>query len=305
MSILANSRLIFMGMRGRFSLIPFRSLLAAGANISAVIVPAEGEPFAGLRPLPPAAPPPSDLPLLFSPVAPNIIHLAWENAIPVFAVARPDDESLVGLKDLRPNLLCVACFPRLLPPGWLACPPLGCLNLHPSLLPAYRGPAPLFWQFRAGESQTGVTLHFMDEGADTGDIVAQTAPLALPDGITGPEAEHLLAEAGAQLLLDSLRLPLLPRRPQPATSTYQPYPQAADRLISTTWPARRAYNFIRGAAEWGPFVIDAGGKLLVVQEATAFDAAGELSQPYRVGDNHQAWIQFTPGVLHILTIWIP
>jgi methionyl-tRNA formyltransferase len=301
MSILANSRLVFMGMGGRFSLIPLRALLAAGANVAAVIVPAEGERFAGLRPLRPTAPPPSELPLLFSPVASNIINLAWEKGIPVFEVSRPDGESLAGLQALQPDLLCVACFLRLLPAGWLACPPLGGLNLHPSLLPAYRGPVPLFWQLRAGESQTGVTLHFMDEGADTGDIVAQTA-VPLPDGISGMQAEQLLAEAGARLFVENLRRPMLPRRPQPAIDSYQPVPGAADGLIPTTWRARRAHNFIRGAAEWGPFVIDAGGKLLVVQEAVGFDPAGVLGEPYRVGEGGQIWVQFSPGVLHVIAI---
>jgi methionyl-tRNA formyltransferase len=141
----------------------------------------------------------------------------------------------------------------------------------------------------------------MDETADTGDIIAQTPPLALPDGITGPQAEQRLAEAAAQLLLDSLRLSTLPRHPHPPTKTYQPYPKAADLLIPTTWPARRAYNFIRGAAEWGPFIIDAAGKLLLVQEALAFDPAGVLAEPSRPQAS-KAQIQFSPGILEI-SIW--
>lgn len=301
MSILANGRLIFMGMRGPFSLIPLQALLSAGATITAIILPAEGEPFTGLRPLPPAVPPPSDLPLLFSPVAPNIVHLAWANNIPVFEVARLDNHSLAGLQTLRPDLICVACFPRLLPPAWLACPPLGGLNLHPSLLPTYRGPAPLFWQFRAGETNTGVTLHFMDKTADTGDIVAQSA-VPFPDGITGPAAETLLAQAGSQLLLDALNQSTLPRHHQPAVAaSYQSMPQPADLLIPTTWPARRAYNFMRGASTFGPFIVDVSGRFLIVYEALGYEAAGELGQPFQQQDS-KIQIQFSPGTLEALTI---
>lgn len=134
-------RIVYMGMGGVFSLLPLRALLAAGRHVVAVVVP--GVNTSWLSPETGGG----ALPLLASPVQPDIRHEAWKHGIPVLQVGRLSDEAaLAAAASLRPDLICVACFPRMLPAGWLAQPELGCLNLHPSLLPAYCGPAPLFWQ---------------------------------------------------------------------------------------------------------------------------------------------------------------
>ncbi len=97
----------------------------------------------------------------------------------------------------------VACFSFVLPPALLQAPRLGCYNLHPSLLPGYRGPAPLFWQRRLGEEQTGVTLHRMTPAVDAGEIVAQVG-VPLPDGSSAAQADALTAQVGAGLMLHML-----------------------------------------------------------------------------------------------------
>ena len=203
-----------MGMSGTFSLIPFRALVDGGHHVAGLILPRLQADRDGPRPITPA-PPPGDLPMLSSPVASNAMHVAAQANIPILEVGSLKDPRAYDVLDrLAPDLICVACFPRLLPKRWLDRPKFGCLNLHPSLLPAYRGRDPLVDQLKAGEKHTGVTLHFMDEGADTGDIVSQVE-VPFPDDIPLPEAERLTAQAGAQLLLDALRLlPHLPRRPQ-------------------------------------------------------------------------------------------
>ena len=258
-----RARIVFLGMQGDFSLVPpRRALLVAGR-------PEAAADFAG------------------------------SHGVPVLEVGDlSDPAALAALDRLAPSLVCAACFPRLLPRPWLERPALGCLNIHPSLLSAYRGPAPLFWQFRAGEERTGVTLHLMDEGTDTGDIVAQ-AEVPFRDGIDGAEADRLMAEAGARLLLEALALPALPRRPQPHEgASAQPRPSPADRRIPTTWSARRAFNFIRGAANWGPFKVIAGGERLHVHETTAFAADEVLGVPVsRTG--REVRVQFNPGVVRL------
>ncbi len=129
----------------------------------------------------------------------DLLSLAWARGLPVLAVGDFDHaDTLAALAAFAPDVAVVACFTRRIPPAALAVPRLGFLNLHPSLLPLYRGPQPLFWQLRDG-APTGATVHYMDEGLDTGDIAAQIA-VPLPDGLSGPEAERTLALAGLGLL---------------------------------------------------------------------------------------------------------
>jgi methionyl-tRNA formyltransferase len=230
---------------------------------------------------------------------------------------------LALLADLQPDLIVVACFPYIFPPTLLELPRYGCLNLHPSLLPAYRGPLPLFWMARQGERRAGVTLHFLDEALDTGDIVAQTA-FDWPDGISGVDLERRCAEEGAKLLPAALQQLAqggeLPRRPQPQQgSSYFSWPTQQDFVIPTHWEARRAFNFLRAAVDW-PLVIEVGEEMrrrggeeagrqggeeagrrggeerFLIRAAVSFDTQAALDQPCLVRDD-ELWVKFTPGVL--------
>ena len=296
-------RLIFFGMTGHFSLPPLAALLTAEAEVAAVITPARS-PTTANRPRRLAAPPPapSDLPLLNPYVTPNILHLSWGHGIPVWEVGKlTEPPTLELMASLQPDLMVVACFPDRFPRTLLQLPRFGCLNLHPALLPAYRGPAPLFWQARRGEPQTGVTLHFLDEGLDTGDIVAQAA-WPWPDGLAEAELERLAAEAGANLVAAAVEQlahgRALPRRPQPEMgSHYFPWPAEPDFIIPTDWPARRAFNFLRAAASW-PLVIAVGIKRFSIRIAIDYRSEQSLGWPYVLrGD--ELLIQFEPGVLRV------
>src|SRR5438067_10696883 len=197
-------RVLFFGMEGRFSRAPLAALLVAELEVCAVVVPrpagvaGDGAP---LRVLPPPERRPRELPLATAASEPTIVGLAWAHGVPVLEVGRlAHPETLTALHDLRPDVLCVACFPRLLPRELLDLARHGGLNVHPSLLPAYRGPAPLFWVFHGhtshspsastslpvrsastdarpgahlwlpneGLGNAGVTVHVLDERADTG-----------------------------------------------------------------------------------------------------------------------------------------
>jgi methionyl-tRNA formyltransferase len=294
-------RVIFFGMTGHFSRPPLQALLAAGLEVSAVLVPATPP---GRGPLPRRLDPPqatlSDLPILNPRVETNILHLAWDNHCPVWEVGPLSDRrTLEVLTALRPDLIVVACFPRLFPAPLLHLPRYGCLNLHPSLLPAFRGPVPLFWMARNGEAQAGVTLHFLDEGLDTGDIVAQTA-LPWPDGLTESELTARCAEAGAALLLAAVNQlaqdQALPRRPQPEVgSSYFPYPSPQDFVIPTHWAVRRAFNFLRAAASW-PLLIEVGEERTPIRVAINYESGRTLDQPYQ-RDGKELRLQFRGGVL--------
>jgi methionyl-tRNA formyltransferase len=228
------------------------------------------------------------------------VRIAWERGIAVFAAARLGaPETIAALAALRPDLACVACFPRRIPAALLELPPLGWLNIHPSLLPAYRGPAPLFWALRNGAPTVGVTVHFMDEQLDTGDIAAQ-APLVLPDGITGVQADRLCADLGGRLLIETLQrlqAGTLERRPQPPGGSYDGWPTPADWALSADWPARRAFNFMRGTNDWGrPYLVVAGGARLWLESAISYAPQELLGAPYTRAGRELA-IQFAPGVL--------
>ena len=294
-------RLLFFGMTGLFSKIPFASLLTTAANICAVIVPTESPARSSLpRPVAPPPLPPSALPLLTPHLRESIIHLAWQQSIPVWEVGRlREQKTLSLLAALQPDLICVACFPYIFPPALLSLPRYGCLNLHPSLLPAYRGPTPLFWLVRQGETQAGVTLHFLSEGVDQGDIVAQTA-FPLPEGISELELTRRCALEGAALLtaaIQQLERGPLPRRPQPLGGSYFPAPTAADMRIPLTWPAHRAFNFLRAADAW-PLLLELGEAELLVAQALSYDQAQTLPAPFIV-QGAEIWVQFTPGVLKV------
>jgi methionyl-tRNA formyltransferase len=207
-----------------------------------------------------------------------------------------DAAGLRALDALEPDLVAIACFPWLLPRPWRDRPPRGCVNLHPSLLPAYRGPAPLFWQFRAGETRTGVSLHAVDGGADTGSLIAQQA-VPFPDGIDTIAAETLTARAGARLLAEWLAGGKTVGPPQPSGgASRQPAPDAAARVIPHTWPVRRAFNFIRGAQAWGPFEVETGEGRVLVRDAVAMDEAASLGAGHRTAGS-DVLVQFADGVL--------
>lgn len=289
-------RVLFFGMDGVFSHAPLDALLAAGVEVCAVALPAPREsPFAVRHMRPPAG----LIPLAQPASQQGIAGRAWERGLPLLELARPAaPDSLATLRALRPDAACVACWPRRIPAALLTLPPHGFLNLHPSLLPNYRGPEPLFWVLRDG-AQPGVTVHFMDAALDTGDIAAQ-APLGLPDGVSLAQAERRCAEAGGRLLIDvlaQLAAGTLQRRPQPPGGSYYGAPGPADFTLDAGWSARRAFNFMRAAAEWGePFTLVVGGEMLRLREALACEPGATIGAPFtRTGDTVR--VQLADGVL--------
>lgn len=305
-----NPKIVFMGMNGDFSRIPFQAMVETGHEIKGLILPRPKPDKAGPRKVTGPKHPDKGALIPLRSSTPNLIQIAAAHDIPVFEVGSlRDRRSLELLKSFDPDLICVACFSRLLPTEWLETPPLGGLNLHPSLLPAYRGPSPLFWQFREGEENTGITLHFMDEGVDTGDIAAQRR-VPFPTGITTAEADRLTAEAGAQLILETLTKPAhIPRTPQPEEgASYHPKPTRADKIIPTSWSAVRAFNFMRGAQGWGPLEIRAERSArekagnFKVWEALSLEAGAVLGEAYQWEDGNLR-VQFKGGAVWVQTYY--
>jgi methionyl-tRNA formyltransferase len=303
---MADLSILFFGMDCPFSRPPLAALLA-NHTVRAVVVPrAPGLPSREepVRRLPLHAPSPYHIPLLPISSAASVPRMAGAAGVPVLEVAGlRDPRTLAALAAFRPDLICVACFPRLLPGTLLHLPRLGAINLHPALLPAYRGPAPLFWIFHDGLEHAGVTAHLMDEGADTGDILAQR-PISLPDGIRYHAAEEACATAGAALVLEAIQAlatgSATPRPQPPGSRPAAPWPTDAEYLITPAWSARRAFNFIRGVgSEERPVDFAHDGAVMPIVEAISFDAEATLPVPLRRAGHH---LQFrcSPGVLTVM-----
>jgi methionyl-tRNA formyltransferase len=301
---MAVMRILFCGLPAGISAIVLRGLLDDGREVAGVVVPAAAVPHLLTNPTSPTASLDAPAALALSLGQPaDLLSLAWGRNLPVLAIGDfSHADTLAALAAFAPDIAVVACFTQRIAPAALAVPRLGFLNLHPSLLPLYRGPQPLFWQLRDG-APTGATVHYMDEGLDTGDIAAQTA-VPLPDGIDGPAAERTLALAGLELLrgvLDHLARGVVTRQPQGAGGSYQRAPTGADFALSTGWPARRAFNFMRGTADWGrPYPVEVNGRTEWLAAAEEWREA-TLDRPSVRHGRHMV-IRFSPGVLYAIRV---
>ncbi len=298
---------LYFGMSGAFSGPPLAALLEAGISVRAIVMPslagshpANGPAYHVLAPAPPA--PRRPLPLLGPVPGPGVLELAGRRRIPVLEVTRFRDPSTVeALAAYAPDAICVACFSRRLPIEVLRLPRLGCLNVHPSLLPDNRGPDPLFWTFWRGDPTTGVTVHLMDEGLDTGPILLQER-IPVPDGLLEAALERECAERGARLLVEALRQLEWGRAhpvPQdPALASTYPWPSPEDYTITPDRPARWAFNFARalgGRAQ--PITIVTEDARYRVLAPLGYDSAAALDQPAILrGD--ELWLRCSPGVFH-------
>ena len=217
--------------------------------------------------------------------------------------SRLRDADLRGwLESLQLDAVVVACFPWKIP-GWVrALAPAGCLNVHPSLLPDGRGPEPLFWAFRWGLAETGVTVHQIDAGWDTGPIVAQRA-LVVPEAATVATLERSLAAMGGDLLREVLPqacVGSLVATPQdPDAGRYAPFPAEQDLRIDTSWPAADAARFMRAVAPtYGPVTIRVleTGRQYAVSDVLAVLPPDAEDLPVRRED-HSLAIAFAGGTL--------
>lgn len=302
-SHIPKPRVLFFGLSGILSRVPLTLLINAGVDICGLVLPAAVlPPFLlpenGRLPFIPPADRTGTIPLT---PGNSMLELAAQHQLPLLPVQRlRNKESVEMITAVAPDIICVSCFDQILPPAVLAIPRLGCLNLHPSLLPQFRGPAPLFWQMKAGLKEPGVTVHFMDEGIDTGDIALQAA-LTFVDGLNGAQIEQMCAERGGRLLLEAvqkLAQGALPRQPQPAGGSYQPAPTPADFFLDSAWSARRAFNFMRATKEFGwPYRLQIDGRQLWLAKAVAFQSDENQGQPIRFLDGNLVALQFSPGVL--------
>ena len=172
-------------------------------------------------------------------------------------------EFLQALAGWKPDLIVVAAFGRILPTVILSLPPRGCINVHGSLLPKYRGAGPIQWAIINGETETGITTMLMDEGMDTGAMLLQEAIPITADDTAGTLSPRL-AELGGRLLVETiarLKADTLMPRPQDASqATLAPLLNKEDGVIDWALPATALANRVRGLSPWpGAYTTVAGG----------------------------------------------
>ncbi len=244
-------RILFWGTGTEFSTTVLTYLISAGIRPAAVYTPGRtnaNESALSLAPEPPIL---SELALVTPHIENGPVQIAWANQIPVFTIRELSAmETRKQLAAQQADVVVVACYPERIPGEILILPRHGFVNLHPSLLPDLRGPFPLFWTFRLGLQETGITLHRMDEGLDTGNILGQTA-VKLPDGVHGTEADRIMGHAGASLVVRLLSSLSDSGSVQGTEGTFYGRPTKEEFVIPTSWSARRAFNFMRGTSEWG------------------------------------------------------
>ncbi|UCC65953.1 MAG: methionyl-tRNA formyltransferase [Deltaproteobacteria bacterium] len=250
---------VFMGT-APFSLLALR-VLSASEKVAAVVTQPDRPRGRGRK----VSPPP-------------VKEFATDLGLPVLQPERVKDQDFISLlKELHPELIVVAAFGQILPSALLEIPPLGCVNVHPSLLPKYRGAAPINWAIIKGEARTGVTTYLMDEGMDTGDILlVQEAEVGRDE--TAQELGERLAELGAKLLLETIRglkegtLQPIPQDEEGAS--YAPMLKKDDGLIQWEWEAHQIRNQIRGMIPWPVAFTLWGGKRIKIYQGITGDGKG-------------------------------
>jgi methionyl-tRNA formyltransferase len=200
-----------------------------------------------------------------SPIKKAFVGRARPPSAPILQPGRiKDQQAIDAIHALHPDVIVVMAYGQILPLDVLEIPKIACLNLHASLLPRWRGAAPIQASIAAGDHETGITVMYMNEGLDTGDILLQRTVDILPDD-TGRSLHNRLADVAPQALLESLSLlakASAPRIPQDnALVTYAPKLKREDGKIDWTEPADVIERKIRAFDPWpGAFMtIDANG----------------------------------------------
>jgi methionyl-tRNA formyltransferase len=214
--------------------------------------------------------------------APPVKILAQKFNLPVLQPFKARDEHFISqLRELQPDLIVVVAYGHILPPEILELPRFGCVNVHTSLLPKYRGAAPIQWAIANGETETGVTIMKMDAGMDTGPVLAQKqTPISPQDD--SATLHNRLANLGAELLLETIPDYVSGKvqpTPQSENGSYAPKIKKEDGQIDWKLPAQTILNRLRAFTPWpGAFTFlksEAKPCLLKIWKAEVAKKSGE------------------------------
>ena len=230
--------------------------------------------------------------------------LAEEHGIPVFQPAKlRDGTALEIMKNLAPDLVVVAAYGKILPKDLLDVPPLGNVNVHGSLLPKYRGSAPIQWSVINGDDKTGITTMHMAEGMDTGDMILQME-LPIGENETSGELFDRMAALGADAIEKTLALfdeGTVPRAVQnDAEATLAPMLNKEMGELDFTKPAKEIHNLVRGLNPWPVAYTFLDGKTLKVHKTLL--ASGYSGKPGELLDEKRCIVACGDGAVEFLSV---
>lgn len=267
-------KIIYMGTPD-FAAVSLNALLDAGYDVAAVFTQPDKPKGRGHK-------------LAFSPVK----EIAVAHDIPVYqpTTLRNNEQIWQQIRDIAPDMIVVVAYGKLLPEEVLNIPPLGCINVHGSLLPKYRGAAPIQWSVLSGDNVTGITTMYMAKGMDTGDIILQETTEIGADE-TSAELFDRMAVLGAETLLKTI--PLLeagtaPRIPQNDTQASHVSMLSKEQAeIDFTKTADEVHHFICGMSDWPCAFTSIGGKRFKVYHShrstlTSKQSAGSVVENKKV-----------------------
>lgn len=228
-----------------------------------------------------------------------------------FKVLQPqsirNDEFTKLLKDMNPDVIVVVAYGRILPKAVLDIPKYGCINVHASLLPKYRGAAPIQWAIINGEKETGVTTMFMDEGLDTGDMILK-GKVEIDNEDTAQTLHDKLAGVGGKVLSETLSLLEkgdVMRTRQTGESSYAPILKKQDGVIDWSKSAGEICSLVRGMNPWpGAYTYNESGCMLKIWKTEAVDTKSsvEPGQIISAGHKEGLFVSTGSGVLKILEL---
>lgn len=251
---------VFMGTP-EFAVPSLKALIESGEEVVAVVTQTDKPKGRGLEV-----------------ISPPTKVLSEKHSIPVLQPQKiRTDEFFNNIKNLNPDLICVVAYGKILPKNILDIPPYGCINVHASLLPKYRGAAPINWAIIRGERVTGITTMKMDEGMDTGDMLLKRE-MTIDDEDTGETLSGKLSEMGAEVLIETIKLlkegRLNPIPQDHSQATYAPMLKKEDGNIDWKKSAEEIRNLIRGTLPWPGAYTTLEGKLLKIYKARATKDSG-------------------------------
>lgn len=258
--------IVYMGTPD-FAVAPLEALLQAGHQVTAVVTQPDKQKGRGKE-------------VQMTPVK----ECALKHGIPVFQPVKiKEKDAVMQLKEYPADLFVVAAFGQILSQEILDLPPFGCINIHASLLPAYRGAAPIQWAVINGETKSGVTIQQMEKGLDTGDILLKREIPVEPKE-TGESLYGKLMALGAELVVEALPLiesgKITPQKQDDSASSYAPRLTKEMGCIDWSKDAHELERLVRGLNSWPSAYTKWKGRTLKIWEADAVQGQG--NSPGRV-----------------------
>lgn len=286
-------RVVFMGTPD-FSVPTLEKIIEAGHEVIGVVTQPDKAKGRGKK-------------VLFPPVK----EKALEHNLPVYQPKRArEPEFIEQMRELNPDVMVVVAFGQILPKALLDIPKYGCVNVHASLLPKYRGAAPIQWAVIRGEKVSGVTTMQMDVGLDTGDMLMKTE-VALAEDETGGSLHDKLSVLGGELLIETLKGleagTIQPEKQDDSqTGEYARMLDKALGKVDFSMPAEEIERLIRGLNPWPSAYTSYHGKTMKLWKAkvVSADADGEAAAPGQIlsVDKKGFTVQTGDGALRILEL---